>query len=80
MSEEFYGLLIAVECIQEVLFANRLQDPAGLIKQYRREAEQYVAVGREEVAAPLKILIDRLSNPDRLARRILVQSKAVGQA
>lgn len=78
--DSLYGLLIAIECIQEVLFAHRLTDPAGLIKQYSQAEEIYFQAGKPEIVATLQLLIGRLADPERLSRRALVQGTVAGSA
>jgi len=78
--EEFYGLLVAVECLQEVLFAHDLTSPAQLAENYEKNINGYRAAGREEVASALELLRERILDPNRLTARALFRSSPLGSA
>ena len=78
--ESIVGLTIAIEVLQEVLFANRLIEPAQLAKKYDEVAQQHFEADRSEIASVLETLITRLEDPDRKAHRLLVRARPQGSA
>lgn len=78
--ESIVGLTLAIEVLQEVLFANRIVSPELLAKKYDEVAQQYFAAGRPEVVSTLEVLIARLRDVDRSSERALLQTAPKGSA